>query len=339
MIPAIEKLPRVRLGFYPTPLTDAQNLSADLGGPHIFIKREDLSGLAMGGNKARKLEFILPEAVKAKATTLISTASAQSNFCLQTAAAGRKLGMKSSFVLFKGIHNETQGNLLLQNILSSSIDILDVADMSLIQGSFISDKLDAVAERLRANGETPYVMKHSLPEMPAILGVVGWMTVAEELNQQFEQLGIQPDYVVLANGGGGTQAGLELGARCLNAKWKVVGIPVLNRNEVSLNATANQVNAVSDFLGTGVKMTAEEVELHDEYLGEAYGIPTSAGLDAIRKVAQTEALFLDPVYTAKGMAGLIDLVGKGRFSKDDTVVFIHTGGIPALFAYDNEVKI
>ena len=211
MIPAIEKLPRAQLGFYPTPLTDAKHLSADLGGPNIFIKREDLSGLAMGGNKARKLEFILPEAQKRGATTLISTASAQSNFCLQTAAAGRKLGMKSSFVLFKGIHNETQGNLLLQNILGSSIEILDVADMSLIQGSFISDKLDAVAERLRAEGETPFVLKHSLPEMPAILGVVGWMTVAEELNTQFERLGIQPDYVVLANGGGGTQAGLERG--------------------------------------------------------------------------------------------------------------------------------
>ncbi|MCK5212922.1 MAG: D-cysteine desulfhydrase family protein [Dehalococcoidia bacterium] len=339
MISAIEKLPRVNLGFYPTPLTDAQHLSKDLGGPRIFIKREDLSGLAMGGNKARKLEFIIAEAQKHGATALISTASAQSNFCLQTAAAGRKLGMKSSFVLFKGVHNETQGNLLLQNILGPGIEILEVADMSLIQGSFISDKLDEVAERLKAEGETPYIMKHNLPEIPATLGIIGWMTVAEELNQQFEQMGIQPDYVVLANGGGGTQAGLELGARYLNAKWKVVGIPVLNKNDISLKATAAQVNAASDFLGLDIKMSPEEIELHDEYLGQAYGIPTAAGLDAIRKVAQTEAIFLDPVYTGKGMSGLIDLAGKGRFKPTDTVVFIHTGGIPALFAYDKEVQI
>ena len=339
MIPAIEKLPRVELGFYPTPLTDAKHLSAEVGGPRIFIKRDDLSGLALGGNKARKLEFILAEAKKHGATALISTASAQSNFCLQLAAAGRKLGMKSSFVFFKGVHNETQGNLLLQNILGSSVEILETTDMSLLFGNFISDKLDAVAEDLKARGETPFVVKHSLPEIPAILGVVGWVTAAEELNQQFEKLGIEPDYVVLANGGGGTQAGLELGARYLNAKWKVVGIPVLNKNDISLKATAAQLDAASDFLGLDIKMSPEEIELHDEYLGQAYGIPTAAGLDAIRKVAQTEAIFLDPVYTGKGMAGLIDLVGKGRFKPTDTVVFIHTGGIPALFAYDKEVQI
>ncbi|MBE9505670.1 MAG: D-cysteine desulfhydrase family protein [Chloroflexi bacterium] len=337
MIPAIEKLPRVQLGFYPTPLTDARHLSAELGGPRIFIKRDDLSGLALGGNKARKLEFILAEAKKHGATTLVSTASAQSNFCLQTAAAGRRLGMKSSFVLFKGVHNETQGNLLLQNILGSSVEILDTADMSLVLGSFISDKLDAVAADLKARGETPYVIKHSLPEISAILGVVGWVTAAEELNQQFEKLGIEPDYVVLANGGGGTQAGLELGARYLNAKWKVVGIPILNRDEVARKAVADQATAASDFLGMGISVNPDELELHDGYIGEGYGIPTQGCLDAIRTMAQTEAIFLCPVYTGKGLAGLIDLSKKGRFSSSDTVVFVHTGGIPALFAYNKEV--
>ena len=338
MIAAIEKLPRVSLGFYPTPLTDARHLSAELGGPRIFIKRDDLSGLALGGNKARKLEFILAEAKKHGATALVSTASAQSNFCLQLAAAGRKLGMKSSFVLFKGVHNETQGNLLLQNILGSDVEILEVSDMSLILGSFISDKLDAVAEGLKSRGETPFVVKHSLPEIPAVLGVVGWVTAAEELDQQFQELGIEPAYVVLANGGGGTQAVLELGAIYLNLKWKVVGIPVLNKNDVAASAVAAQANAASDFLGMGINMSPDEVELHDDYLGEGYGIPTQGCLDAIRIMAQTEAIFLCPVYTGKGMAGLIDLSKKGRFSSSDTVVFVHTGGIPALFAYNKEVS-
>lgn len=337
MIPAIEKLPRVQLGFYPTPLTDAKHLSAELGGPRIFIKRDDLSGLALGGNKARKFEFILAEARKRGATALVSTASAQSNTCLQLAAAGRKLGMKSSFVLFKGVHNETQGNLLLQNILGSSVEILETGDMSLVQGSFISDKLDAVAQDLKSKGETPFVVKHNLPEIPEILGVVGWVTAAEELNQQFEKLGIKPDYVVLTNGGGGTQAGLELGARYLNAKWKVVGITVLNRADVARKAVADRAMAASDFLGMGISISPDELELHDDYIGEGYGIPTPGCLDAIRTMAQTEAIFLCPVYTGKGLAGLIDLTKKGRFSSSDTVVFVHTGGIPALFAYDKEV--
>ena len=337
MIDSIASLPRVRLGFYPTPLTDAQHLSSAVGGPRILIKREDLSGLAMGGNKARKLEFILGEAQRQGATTLISTASAQSNFCLQTAAAGRKLGMKSSFVLMKGVHNETQGNLLLQNVLDSEVEILEVGDMSLLQGSFISDKLEAVAERARARGEKPYVMKHNLPEIPALLGITGWMTAAMELDEQFEEMGLKVDYVVLANGGGGTQAGLELGARYLDAKWKVVGIPVLNRNETALKLTAEQVNAGAEFLDLDIRVTPGDIELHDEYLGEGYGLPTADGLGAIRQVAQTEGIFLDPVYTAKGMAGLFGLSGEGRFKSSDTVVFVHTGGVPALFAYQPEV--
>ncbi len=337
MIDAITKLPRVSLGFYPTPLTDARHLTSAIGGPHILIKREDLSGLAMGGNKARKLEFILGEAQRQGATTLISTASAQSNFCLQTAAAGRKLGMKSRFVLLKGVHNETQGNLLLQNVLDSEIEILDAGDMSLLRGNVISDKLQEVAEQVKVKGEKPYVMMHNLPEMPAILGIVGWTTVAEELNDQFDRMGLKVDYVVLANGGGGTQAGLELGARQINARWKVVGIPVLNNKETSVKLTADQVNAGADFLGLGIKVTPDEIEVYDDYLGPGYGIPTADALAAIRKVAQTEGIFLDPVYTSKGMAGLIDLAGKGRFSPSDTVVFVHTGGIPALFAYQPEV--
>jgi D-cysteine desulfhydrase family pyridoxal phosphate-dependent enzyme len=337
MIDAISQLPRVQLGFYPTPLTDAKHLSSTVGGPRIFIKREDLSGLAMGGNKARKLEFIIADAQKHGATTLISTASAQSNFCLQTAAAGRKFGMKSSFVLMKGVHNETQGNLLLQNLLESEVEILEVGDMSWLQGSFISDKLQAVAEKVKARGETPYIMKHNLPEVPAILGVVGWMTVADELEQQFTRMGLKVDYVVLANGGGGTQAGLELGARSLNARWKVVGVPVLNKGELSRKLTADQANAAADYLGLKVKVAPAEIEVHDEYLGPGYGIPTPESLAAIRQVAQTEGIFLDPVYTSKGMSGLIGLSKQGRFKPSDTVVFVHTGGIPALFAYQPEV--
>ncbi len=337
MIPEIERVPRVGLGFYPTPITNAAHLSSRLEGPTIFIKRDDLSGLALGGNKCRKLEFILAEAQRQGATAVISTASSQSNFCLQLAAAGRKLGMKPCFALIKGVHTETQGNLLLHNILGSDVEILEVADMSLMKGSFITDKWDELAAQLRAKGKRPFIMRHHLPDISAILGVVGWVNAADELNTQFQALGIKPDYVVLANGGGGTQAGLEIGARHLGTTWKVVGFSVLNTRTAATQAVAEQANAAAEFLGLQTRVNAEELEIYDDYIGDGYGIPTAEGIAAIRTVARTEAIFLDPVYTSKAMAGLADQVERGRFKPTDTIVFIHTGGVPALFAYDREI--
>ncbi len=274
MIAAIEKLPRVNLGFYPTPVTNAVHLTSRLEGPTLYIKREDLSGLALGGNKCRKLEFILAEAQRQGATAVISTASSQSNFCLQLAAAGRKLGMKPAFALIKGVHTETQGNLLLQNILGSDVEILDVADMSLLKGNFINDKWDQMAAHLRATGHRPFIMRHNIPDISALLGVAGWVNAADELDNQCKSLGIKPTYVLLANGGGGTQAGLELGSRYLKTKWKVVGVCVLNTRATAQQAVAEQVNATSDFLGLGVRVTPDEIEVYDDYIGDGYGIPT-----------------------------------------------------------------
>ena len=337
MIHAIENLPRLDLGFYPTPLTDARQLSSALGGPRLLIKREDLSGLALGGNKCRKLEFIMAEARKQGATAVISTASSQSNFCLQLAAAGRKLGMKPSFVLIKGVHAETQGNLLLHNILDSDVEILKLDDMSQISGPAVYEAQDRLADGLRSKGHKPFIMRHAIPDVSAILGPVGWVNAADELITQLKAQNIEAQYVVLANGGGGTQAGLVLGAKYLRAGFQVMGMPVLNRKDAAVAATIENIEAVSEFLGLGVKVSADELEIDDSYLGQGYGIPTPECIDAIRLVAQTEGIFLDPVYTGKAMAGLIDLVKKGRFKPTDTIVFIHTGGTPAVFAYDTEI--
>jgi L-cysteate sulfo-lyase len=337
MIHAIENLPRLDLGFYPTPLTDARRLSSALGGPRILIKRDDLSGLALGGNKCRKLEFILAEAKKRGATAVISTASSQSNFCLQLAAAGRKLGMKPSFVLIKGVHAETQGNLLLHNILDSDVEILKLDDMSQISGPAVYEAQDRLADSLRTKGYQPFIMRHAIPDISALLGPVGWVNAADELVTQLEAQDIEAQYVVLANGGGGTQAGLVLGAKYLRAGFQVMGIPVLNRKDAAVAATLENIEAVSEFLGLGVKVSPDELEIDDAYLGQGYGIPTPECIEANRFVAQTEAIFLDPVYTGKAMAGVIDLVKKGRFKSTDTIVFVHTGGIPAVFAYDAEI--
>ena len=337
MIPVIEKLPRVKLGFFPTPLTDAQHLSSVLGGPHIYIKREDLSGLAMGGNKCRKLEFIMGFAKEQGCDALVSTAGSQSNFCLQIAAAACKLGMKASFVLLKGVHIETQGNLLLQNILDSEVEILEFSDMTQLGGPFVTEKLEATAERLRSKGYKPFIVKHNLPEIAAVVGPVGWVNAADELIQQLEDSNIKADYVILANGGGGTQAGLTLGSKYLKADYKVVGVSVFNRKEQAESATTAQANATAEYLGLNTLIDRDDVEVYGEYVGEGYGIPTKECMDAIRLVAQTEGIYLDPVYTGKAMAGLIDLIKKGRFKPTDSIIFIHTGGIPALFAYHKEI--
>jgi len=337
MLPSVEKLPRIRLGFYPTPLTEAQHLSSLLGGPRIFIKREDLNGLALGGNKCRMLEFILAEAKEQGANAVISTASSQSNYCLQLAAAGRKLGMKPSFVLVKGVHTETQGNLLLHNILDSDVEILELADLRDIFGDVVSEKMERVADDLRARGYKPFILRHTIPDKSAILGTVGWVNAADELITQLKEQNIEAQYVVLANGGGATQAGLVLGSKYLMANYEIIGISVFDDADAAVKAVIEHTDAVSDFLGLGVKVMPDELEINDSYVGEGYAIPTEECLDAIRLVAQTEGIFLDPVYTGKAMAGLIGLIKKGRFKRTDTIVFFHTGGIPALFAYHKEI--
>jgi len=337
MISAIEHLPRVRLGFYPTPITDAQHLSSLLGGPHIYMKREDLSGLAMGGNKCRKLEFIMGFAKEQGYDAVVSTASSQSNLCLQIAAAARKLGMKPSFVLLKGAHTETQGNLLLQNILDSEVEILEFSDMTQLGGPLVVEKMEAAAERLRSKGHKPLIVKHNLPEITAIVGTVGWVNAADELIQQLEDSNIKADYVILANGGGGTQAGLTLGSKYAKANYKVIGISVLNTGEQAQLTTTAQANATAEYLGLNALIDRDDVEIYGDYVGEGYGIPTEQCIDAIRLVAQTEAIYLDPVYTGKAMAGLIDLIKKGHFKPTDSIIFLHTGGTPALFAYHGEI--
>lgn len=339
MIPAIENLPRVTLGCYPTPLTEARHLSSVLGGPRIFIKHEDLSGLALGGNKCRRLEFILAEAKRQGADVVISTAGSQSNYCVQVAAAARRLKMKPSFVLVRGIHNEPQGNLLLQDILGSDIEILELTDIMevLVKGGPVSQKMDRMAEDLRANGYNPFIIRHDIPDPSAILSPVGWVNAADELTTQLRDRNIEAGYVVVANSGGVTQAGLVLGLKYLGTSYEVIGISNLRKKDAAAVAVAEHINALSDLLGLKVKVTPDELEINDSYIGEGYGIPDRKCIDAMRLAAQTEGIFLDPVYTGKAMAGLIDLIDKGRFKPTDTIVFVHTGGVPALFAYHKEM--
>jgi D-cysteine desulfhydrase family pyridoxal phosphate-dependent enzyme len=329
---AIEELPRIRLASLPTPLLEAPRLSATLGGPQILIKRDDLTGLAMGGNKARKLEFILADAKAKGVDILITTGAAQSNFAMQMAAAGRKLGMRTILVLFKGQHPEVQGNLLLDQLLDAEVRIMDV---TLTELNKISEAMEQLADELRKKGRNPYVVPPG-GDMP--LGTVGYVIAAREISRQLTDLGLTANYLVVANGGGGTQAGLALGAKYYKLPFRVIGCSVALAKEVCQYLCAELCNNTAKMLGLGITMSLDEFTVFDDYIGDGYGIPGKACTDAIRLVAKTEGIFLDPVYTGKAMAGLLDLIHKGKFASSDTVIFIHTGGLPALFAYSEEVS-
>jgi D-cysteine desulfhydrase family pyridoxal phosphate-dependent enzyme len=328
----IEELPRVSLATLPTPLLQASGLSPALGGPQILIKRDDLTGLAMGGNKARKLEFILADAKAKGVDILITTGAAQSNFAMQMAAAGRKLGMRTILVLFKGQHPEAQGNLLLDQLLDAEVRIMDVA---LTELNKIYEAMEELANELRAKGHNPYVV-------PAggdmALGTVGYVLAAREISGQLADLGLTANYLVVATGGGGTQAGLALGAKYYKLPFNVMGCSVALAKEVCQYLCAELCNNTAKMLGLGITMSPEEFDVSDDYIGDGYGIPSKACTDAIKLVARTEGIFLDPVYTGKAMAELMDLIHKGRFASSDTVIFIHTGGVPALFAYSKELR-
>ena len=330
---SIVKLPRVALGNWPTPVHELPHLSATLGGPRIFIKRDDLAGLALGGNKCRKLEYVLADAQKKGFDTLITSGSSQSNFALQMASAARKLGMDPYLVLVKGVHVETQGNLLLHNILNSTVTILEVSDPSEMFTT-MPEKMNELADQLRSEGRKPLVIPAGA-FMP--LGTAGWVSAAEEMSQQLKDQGITAHYVVLANGSGGTQAGLTLGFKKLKLPLEVIGMSVLNEKTEATNLVVSQSNETAMLLNLDVAITSDEIMVYDDYIGQGYGIPTKECIEAIRVVAQSEAIFLDPVYTGKAMSGLIDLISKGHFSREDIVLFVHTGGVAADFAYSKEL--
>ena len=326
----IAKLPRVRLANLPTPLQEMPNLSKRLGGPRIFVKRDDLTGVAFGGNKTRKLEFLMGDAQRNKADVIVvGVQGFQSNHLTQAAAFARKLGM--DVVLVKTgpkddyEPEEYDGNHLLQFILGADIRVYEHAP-----------KLEDVAEELEKKGYTPYII--SLAGSTPI-GTVGYLNASLEILSQTTEMEIKVDYIVHATGGGGTQAGLILGARALNTSTKVLGISVFEseRTESMTGFVSKLVNDTAQLLDVDLSIGKRDITIIDGY-SEGYGIINNGKVEAIKLVAQTEGIFLDPVYTGTAMAGLIDLIRKGYFDKDDNVVFIHTGGNAALFPYKEPIK-
>ena len=326
----LTELPRICLGQLPTPLEEAKRLSDVLRGPRIFFKRDDLTGIGLGGNKVRKLEFIIGKALEEGADTLVVCGGFQSNMARVSAAMANRVGMKVELVL-GGLPGEPRppiGNLLLNHLLGAEIRLVDTVPRWEF-GEFLHE----VAEELRSEGRRPFVLAPggSSPE-----GMAGYFSATLEMARQFSEQGIQPSRIFVAVGSGSTFGGLVLGAMHVNPSFEVVGISVSRMSDY-LGEKIPQLTADAiGLLGLDKGARGEDLTTYDQYIGEGYGALTDGACEAIRLVAETEGVFLDPVYTGKCMAGLVDLVRKGIVGRDETVVFIHTGGSPALFAYEKD---
>jgi len=333
----IQGFPKADLIPLPTPLQKMENLSKALGGPDIYIKRDDLTGLAFGGNKSRKLEFIIQDALDKKADVVITWAALQSNWCLQTAAAARKFGIKPLLILFKmyELPEEYDGNLLLDYILEADVRIREAEAGKVLKMEDVAEIIEEVENEVKEWGYTPYVapiggsMKGGSMDKP--LGAIGYVNAFAETLGQAQEQGFKIDFIVHATGSGGTQAGLAVGAKALSEDTKVVGISVSD-DKVSFGKEVLTIaRDTIEALGLDIEIKEDDIIIFDEYIKEGYGVLNKEVSDAIRFLSLKEGVFLDPVYTGKAMAALLDLIDKGYFKKDDSIVFLHTGGTPALF--------
>ncbi len=321
--------PRVRLGHMPTPLEFMPRLTEALGGPRLFVKRDDCTGLATGGNKTRKLEFLVGEAVARGADTLITLGAVQSNHVRQTAAAAARMGMRCEILLEKRLSQTTEvyernGNVLLDRLLGASLRYVPM-------GADMNGAAELLAGDLRREGRVPYVIPGGGSNP---VGALGYVDCALEILRQAADLGIEVASVVHATGSTGTQAGLIVGFEGAQSGVEVLGISVRQPREKQEAAVFKLVGPSAEHAGLQHPIPRERVVVNSDYVGEGYGIPTEGMINALRQAARLEGLLLDPVYSGKAMHGLIDLARKGRWKRDQCVVFIHTGGQAGLFAYE-----
>jgi len=318
-------VPRVSFAHLPTPLESLPRLSEALGGPRLLIKRDDQTGLAFGGNKTRKLEFLVAEAQDQGANTLISGGALQSNHCRQTAAAAARFGFKCILVLTGEKTKQPSANLLLDDLFGA--EIVHVADRK-DRDRILQETFDHAAKE----GIKPYLVPYGGSNAT---GALGYAFAMKELMEQ----NVQPDWIVFATSSGGTHAGLLLGQRVFGYKGKVLGISVDESEEWLKQHVSDLASSTGQKLGKRIEFTPDEVLANANYCSAGYGVLTEQEREAIRLFATCEGLLLDPVYTGRAAAGMIDLIRKGFFNRDDTVVFLHTGGQPALFADQYATKI
>ena len=314
----MKSIPRLHFAHLPTPIEELPRLSKLLGGPRILVKRDDQTGLAFGGNKTRKLEFLVAEAQEQGAKMMISAGAIQSNHCRQTAAAAARFGFECTLVLTGEMPSLPSANILLDQLFGARIvTVTDRKDRERI--------LQETFDQAASEGKKPYLVPYG-GSSPT--GALGYAFAVEEVMKQ----GIHADWFVFGTSSGGTHAGLVLGQRIFGFKGKVLGISI-DESEAWLKEHVSALaSSASEKLGERIRFGPADVAANADYCAAGYGVLTEAEREAVRLFASTEGLLLDPVYTGRAAAGMIDLIRKGFFKKEETVLFWHTGGQPALFA-------
>ncbi|MCA8926131.1 MAG: D-cysteine desulfhydrase family protein [Planctomycetes bacterium] len=326
---ALVATPRVTLAHLPTPLEALPRLGAALG-VELYVKRDDCTGLATGGNKARKLEFLLADALAQGADTLVTKGGLQSNHVRQTAAAAARFGLGCHLVLADVVpdtdpdYAET-GNLFLDRLLGATCHLAAADQREAVEAEVLA--------ALRAEGRAPYAIPYGGSN---VLGALGYVAAAVELSEQLASRGLQPDVLLHASGSSGTQAGLVVGCAGLGLEARVLGIDVNHDPGWLRGQVLELTRATATHLG--VPDPSARVEVLEGYAGPGYGVPTPAMRAAVERVARAEGLLLDPVYTGKAFAALVDLVERGELAQGSTVIFVHTGGAPGLFAYRSSFR-
>jgi L-cysteate sulfo-lyase len=330
----LSKFARVSLAHVPTPLEHLPRLSEHLGGPDIYVKRDDCTGLATGGNKTRKLEFSMGEAIEKGADTIITVGAIQSNHVRQTAAAACKLGMACEVLLEHRIGQPsetytTSGNVFLDRIFGANL-------REHPGGTDFDVEMEIVAEEVRAKGGTPYIIPGGASNTVGALGYVG---CGIELLEQFAEQGLKIDHLVTATGSAGTHAGLAVGLRGSGSDLPILGIGVNAPQDVQEERVYNLAVDTAELVGAPGCVAREDIIADCNYIGPGYGEPTESMNEAVLMLARFEGLLFDPVYSGKALAGMIDYVREGRFTKGQKIVFLHTGGSAGLFAYADALTL
>ena len=321
----MKEIPRLRFAHLPTPIEELPRLSEELGGPRILVKRDDQTGLAFGGNKTRKLEFLVAEALEQGAKMLISGGALQSNHCRQTAAAAARFGLGCTLVLNGEMRERPSANLLLDQLFGA--EILTIQDRA-----YRDQILQETYDKAATDGKKPYLVTYGGSSPTGALGYAFAM-------KEFMEQNVAADWIVFGTSSGGTHAGLVLGQRAFGFKGKVLGISIDEPEEWLKTRVSVLASDASQKLGERINFTGDDALANEEYCKAGYGVLTDAEREAVKLFARTEGLLLDPVYTGRAAAGMIDLIRKGFFRKDETILFWHTGGTPALFAekYANKI--
>lgn len=324
----LARFPRKRFAHLPTPLEPMENLSRLLGGPNLWIKRDDCTGLAGGGNKTRKLEFLMADAEAEGADTIITQGAVQSNHARQTAAIAARMGYHCHLLLENRTESQDpdflgNGNVLLDEMYGAQLQ-------RFAGGTDMNEQMALLAERLKGEGRKPYIIPGGGSNR---IGALGYANAAIELVTQSNDMGLKVDHIVHATGSAGTQAGLVAGLTAVHAGIPVLGISVRAERAAQEENVYRLAAETADFIGSAAALTRADVVANSDYVGGGYGVPTEAMIEAVNLAARHESILLDPVYSGKGMAGLIDQVRQGAFQPNENVVFIHTGGAQALFGY------